>query len=372
MKKLLSLTTILLTAPLLFSTAFANEQPVAEDLVGKFYGGAHLLRINTDNDRTPSAPMTATDPYATSGHGSGFGGELGYRFTESTEFRFSASQINLDKKNSFFDKPYVAGIDALYFPTQQNFYVLGGLGYLDIGQEKPSVDLGAGYRHYLSERTAIYFEGKGHYEFSGHYRDAALRLGFVYFFGDEAKSTPVKKERTVLDKVAAVGASLVAAVTSSDSDADNDGVSDKNDQCANTPSTDKVDENGCTIFNEESDRVELVINFDNNKAIIKTQYLLDLKKMADVLKVYPEVALVIEGHTSKIGTEAYNKNLSQQRADAVVDVLVNQYSIGSERLTAVGYGEERLIDLGDTDAANAINRRIEAKVEVITKVPVSR
>ncbi|MCI2282559.1 hypothetical protein L3081_03045 [Colwellia sp. MSW7] len=142
MKKLLGLTTLLLSTPLLISSAFANEQPLAEDLVGKFYGGAHLLRINTDNDRKPSDPYKATDPYATSSHGSGFGAELGYRITESTEFRFSASQINLDKHYSFFDKPYVAGVDALYFPKKQNFYVLGGLGYLDIGQEDPSLNLG--------------------------------------------------------------------------------------------------------------------------------------------------------------------------------------------------------------------------------------
>ncbi|MGV2872366.1 OmpA family protein [Colwellia sp. E150_009] len=371
MKKLLSLTTVLLTSPLLFTSAFANEQPLAEDLVGKFYGGAHLLRIDTDSDRKPSEPLRASDPYATSDHGSGFGGEIGYRFNESTEFRFSASQINLDKHYSSFDKPYVAGIDALYFPTQQNFYVLGGLGYLDIGQE-PSVGAGAGYRHYLNERTAIYFEGKGHFQFSGDYKDTALRLGFIYFFGDESNSYPVKKERSVLDKAAAVGASLVAAVTSSGNDADNDGVSDKNDQCANTPVTDKVDEKGCTIFSEEIDRVELIVNFDNNKAIVKAQYLSEIQKMANVLKNYPELSLVIEGHTSKVGSAAYNQKISQQRAEAVVDVLVNRFNVSSDRLTAVGHGEERLIDLGDTSAAHAKNRRIEAKVELSKKVPVSR
>jgi flagellar motor protein MotB len=53
-------------------------------------------------------------------------------------------------------------------------------------------------------------------------------------------------------------------------------------------------------------------------------------------------------------------------------VLVNQFSIDRDRLSAVGYGEERLLDSGDDLAADAINRRIEAKVEVIKQVPTSR
>ncbi|MCI2282561.1 OmpA family protein [Colwellia sp. MSW7] len=93
--------------------------------------------------------------------------------------------------------------------------------------------------------------------------------------------------------------------------------------------------------------------------------------MAEVLKNYPELSLVIEGHTSKVGSSAYNQKISQQRAEAVVDVLVNKFNIASDRLSAVGYGEERLIDLGDT-AAHAVNRRIEAKVELTKKVPVAR
>jgi len=148
MNKLFCLKTILLTSPLLLTTAYANEQPNAEDLVGKVYGGAHLLHINTDNDRL----MTA-NPNSNVDHGSGFGGELGYRFTESTEFRLSYTDINLVKENVGSIEPDASStaIDALYFPTKQNFYVVGGIDYLDIVDGKTSLDLGAGYRHYLSE-----------------------------------------------------------------------------------------------------------------------------------------------------------------------------------------------------------------------------
>ncbi len=364
MNKLFCLKTLLLTSPLLLTTAFANEQPSAEDLVGKVYGGAHLLHINTDNDRL----MTA-NPNSNVDHGSGFGGELGYRLTESTEFRFSYTDINLVKENSGFSEPDASSvvIDALYFPTQQNFYLVAGMDYLDIVHGKTSLDLGAGYRHYLSERAAIYIEGKGHYQFSDHFKDSSARIGFVYFFGDESKPSPVKKQPTAIAKPAPVAAPVVVA-----KDTDKDGVFDNDDRCANTPIADKVDESGCTIFTEEQKTMHLLVNFDNNKAIIKSAYLPEIERAADFLQTYPEVSLVIEGHTSKAGGAAYNKKISQQRANAIVDVLVNQLGIESDRLSAVGYGEERLLDHSGTAAAAAQNRRIEAKVEVTKKTAVSR
>ena len=369
MNKLISLKTILLTSPMLLTTAFASEQPTAQDLVGKVYGGAHMLYINTDNDRL----MTA-NPNSNVDHGSGFGGELGYRLTESTEFRFSYSNINLVKENNGFSEPDASSavIDALYFPTQKNFYLLGGIDYLDIVNTKASLDLGAGYRHYLSERAALYIEGKGHYQFSDHFKDSSVRVGFVYFFGGESKSSPVKQQTSPV-KAAPVAASVTPVVAAvAVKDADKDGVLDNDDRCANTPVVDKVDERGCTVFTEEQKTKHLLVNFDNNKAIVKAEYLAEIEKMADFLNTHPEVSLVIEGHTSKVGGSAYNKNISQQRADAIVDVLVKQFSIDSTRLSAVGYGEERLVALGDDKAAHAKNRRIEAKVEVTKQVAISR
>ena len=363
MNKLFCLKAILLSSPLLLTATFANEQPKASDLVGKVYGGAHLLYINTDNDRLMSAnPNSGVD------NGSGFGGELGYRFTESTEFRFSYTNINLVKENRGFREPDASSavIDALYFPTQKNFYVVGGINALDIVNSKASLDLGAGYRHYISERAAIYVEGKGHYQFSDNYKDTSARVGFIYFFGDDAKPSPVKKQRAS----AVMAADVITAVTEKDSD--KDGVVDNDDRCLNTPATDKVDDSGCTIFSEEKSRMKLLVHFDNNKSIVKDEYLLEIERMADFLKTYPEASLVIEGHTSKLGGAAYNKRISQQRADAVVDVMVKQFAIASERLSAIGYGEERLLDLNDDNAAHAKNRRIEAKVEVTKQVAISR
>ena len=102
MKNIYKASVLLLSSFLLFSHAFANEQPKAADLVGKAYGGAHLLYMNTDNDR-----LLTADSLSNIDHGSGLGLELGYRMSEFAEFRFSFSNINLVKENRGLIHPRV-------------------------------------------------------------------------------------------------------------------------------------------------------------------------------------------------------------------------------------------------------------------------
>jgi len=354
---------LLVSSSLLFTNAFAFEQPNTQDLVGKTYVGAHLLRMDVDHDR-----LTTADPYSNVDHASGFGGELGYRWTESTEFRFSFTKLNLVNEYNGFEEPSSSSLvaDALYFPTQKNFYVLGGLDYLDIVNSKPSLDLGAGYRHYLSERAAIYIEGKAHYQFSEHFNDTSAKIGFIYFFGDSTKVAPRKT-----NKVAPV-IQKKTPVAIIEKDTDKDGVLDKNDNCSATPIADKVDEVGCTIFNDETVRLELLINFDNNKFAVKEEFFGEIERTANFLTLYPHTSLVIEGHTSKLGSQAYNQKISQKRADAIVAVLVEKFSIDASRLSAVGYGEDRLINTGNDAAAHSQNRRIQAKIETMKKTAIKR
>ena len=72
---------------------------------------------------------------------------------------------------------------------------------------------------------------------------------------------------------------------------------------------------------------------------------------------------MLEGHTDSVGTDAYNQRLSERRANAVREVLVNQYGVEAGRVDAVGYGESRPVADNATDAGRAINRRVEAEVE---------
>jgi OOP family OmpA-OmpF porin len=350
---------LLISSILCALSANAQEQPKAEDLVGKYYGGIHGMRMNTDDDRLAPNDVDFIK------HANGIGAEFGYRLSEFSELRVSYTDLNLTRTGWAPSTPSGKNIAAnyLYFPNKENFYVMGGASAIDVIDTELSANVGAGYRHYLSERSAVYFEGNGHYQFDNKYTDLSAQIGFIYFFGDSAKkvvrSAPVKP-------------AAVAPVAVQPMDSDNDGVVDSKDQCKATPEANKVDVNGCTIFTEENDALHLHVKFDNSKAIVKAEYLENIKEAADFLKKYPHTSLTIKGHTSSVGPAAFNKKLSQQRADAIVEVLVNTFNIDSSRLTASGMGEEELLSKANTKQAHEANRRIEAKVRVEKKVAVKR
>ncbi|MGL4319159.1 MAG: OmpA family protein [Pseudomonas sp.] len=162
-----------------------------------------------------------------------------------------------------------------------------------------------------------------------------------------------------------------------DGDQDGDGVFDRRDRCPDTPPNTPVRHNGCPLpvypANEEpapavveateAVRVELDVKFDFDKSVVKEESQADIKALADFMGQYPQTSTVVEGHTDSKGTDAYNQGLSERRANAVRDVLVNQYGVGSDRVSAVGYGESKPVADNNTDEGRAINRRVEAAVE---------
>jgi outer membrane protein OmpA-like peptidoglycan-associated protein len=113
----------------------------------------------------------------------------------------------------------------------------------------------------------------------------------------------------------------------------------------------------------EAVRVELDVKFDFDKAQVKQESYGDIKALADFMKQYPQTSTVVEGHTDSVGSDAYNQGLSERRANAVREVLVNQYGVESGRVQAVGYGESRPVADNATADGRAINRRVEAEVE---------
>lgn len=146
-------------------------------------------------------------------------------------------------------------------------------------------------------------------------------------------------------------------------DEDKDTVLDKYDQCPNSPLGNDVDKYGCTKYvtieqNEEAVTISLLVNFENDKYTIDDKYFHEISLVANFLKRYKNTSLIIEGHTSSLGGAKYNKKLSQKRANEIMKMLINDFSISQERLSALGYGEEQLIDLSDTQKGHAINRRI--------------
>jgi OOP family OmpA-OmpF porin len=146
------------------------------------------------------------------------------------------------------------------------------------------------------------------------------------------------------------------------SDLDGDGVIESREKCSTSMEGSHVDNNGCGAEISNKVRQELRVNFANNSAVIEPRYYTDIKALADFMERYPDSEVVIEGHTSKQGSSKLNMALSQRRAQAVMDLLVNNYDIATFRVSAVGYGFDRLLDEGTDKEAHAHNRRIVAEL----------
>jgi outer membrane protein OmpA-like peptidoglycan-associated protein len=108
-------------------------------------------------------------------------------------------------------------------------------------------------------------------------------------------------------------------------------------------------------------RENLDVKFQHDSSIVEPAYYYQIEKIANILKE-TNATLVIEGHTSVAGSDDYNLKLSQKRADAIVDVLVNEFGVDRGRLTPIGYGESRpAVDPSLPDAAK-YNRRVVAEI----------
>jgi outer membrane protein OmpA-like peptidoglycan-associated protein len=99
--------------------------------------------------------------------------------------------------------------------------------------------------------------------------------------------------------------------------------------------------------------------FDLNSAALKPGAYSEIDRVANVLVQYPQTTIIIQGHTDTTGDEAYNQKLSERRAEAVKNALV-QRSVDPVRMQTVGYGESQPIS-----SDHAANRRV---VVVITPV----
>ena len=102
------------------------------------------------------------------------------------------------------------------------------------------------------------------------------------------------------------------------------------------------------------------VTFATNKYGIKSQHHDELKKLAELLKQFPESKGVIEGHTDNVGSKAYNMKLSRKRADSARRYLINNFGIAAERISTKGYGITKPVADNNTKEGRRQNRRIEA------------
>lgn len=113
---------------------------------------------------------------------------------------------------------------------------------------------------------------------------------------------------------------------------------------------------------EEKIVITQKIHFEFDRAVIRPISYPILDDVAYLLQRNPQIRLIrVEGHTDWIGSDAYNQQLSERRANAVRNYLI-QKGIEPDRLVAVGYGESRPIADNNTVQGRARNRRTEFTV----------
>ena len=101
--------------------------------------------------------------------------------------------------------------------------------------------------------------------------------------------------------------------------------------------------------------------FATNSATILPGAQPELQRVSDVLRQYPETTIQVSGHTDNQGSEVYNQQLSERRAQAVRDAIVGM-GVDPARITVIGYGESRPIASNDTAAGRTQNRRVEVRI----------
>lgn len=149
-----------------------------------------------------------------------------------------------------------------------------------------------------------------------------------------------------------------------DSDNDGDGLKDSDDKCPIEPETKNnyKDDDGCPdeipieikSFTGTIDGIQFELNSAN---LTRDSYPV-LDEAVKVLKDFQDLEVVIVGHTDNQGTEEYNLDLSQRRAETVMRYLISR-GIDDERLKAVGMGMAEPVTDNDTDAGRAQNRRVD-------------
>lgn len=143
-------------------------------------------------------------------------------------------------------------------------------------------------------------------------------------------------------------------------DLDHDGIIEAREKCADTFLGANIDNNGCSSVKRIDDSITLQIKFSNNSYDINQSDYEKIEEVSDFMNKFPGSHVTIEGHCSRQGSQKLNQVLSEKRAQAIANVLTHKYGIAAFRVSAIGYGFDKVLNENDTPEAHAENRRIVA------------
>jgi OOP family OmpA-OmpF porin len=140
-----------------------------------------------------------------------------------------------------------------------------------------------------------------------------------------------------------------------DGDDDKDGVLNSVDKCPTTATGEAVDVDGCPAS------VNLNVNFENNSFNVDAASDANIQEFADFLIMYPTYSAKIVGYTDSRGSAHYNQKLSENRANAVKNMIIEK-GVPANKISSVGMGEVSPVADNATSEGRAQNRRIEAEL----------
>ncbi|WP_069470678.1 OmpA family protein [Candidatus Marithrix sp. Canyon 246] len=306
-----------------------------------------------------------------------YGIGAGYQINKHFAIEGNYARLNSETKNPAEDQDWIWRLDdekvnadmyrldaifSLDLNSDWAPYVAVGYTRLEqspqFGDDDDMMSAALGIKRKITPTLSIRAEARTFHNFDNEDTDYAVNAALVYRFGAE-------KPAPIIPVV--IPPTIPQPIDPCSLDDDGDGVNNCDDKCANTPADSRIEVTGCRIL-EVPVKIRLEVLFDYNKAIVKEQYFSEIQKVADFMRKYPSTNTEIQGHTDSRGSDAYNQDLSQRRADAVREVLVSQFSIDPSRLSSVGYGESRLLVNPElTDLDYQMNRRVMAHIETVVE-----
>ncbi|RUO39668.1 OmpA family protein [Idiomarina aquatica] len=335
---------------------------------GEFYVGARFGALNLDSDRVgyKNGELYNVD--------TGFdtldtGVEIGFMLTQYWETRIYYDYVEASIEGSpgdLYGQSF--GSDFLY---HFNDLVYAGLGIngTEVGDLSDAmVRATVGHRQFINDQLSWRVEGGVQQGWELDHTESFVNFGLQLWFGEPATVAP--KTRPQVEPQQAQPEPQPEPQQPVDSDGD--GVVDSNDKCVNTPKNYSVDETGCVMYENEVIREELLVEFDLNSSKVRESAMGAIEEMANFMKEHPQLSITIHGHTDSTGEADYNQWLSERRAKSVGDVLIKRFGIAANRVDYKGHGESqpKVVENSATDRQE--NRRIEAELKVVNRVPVKR
>ncbi len=258
-----------------------------------------------------------------------FGLSFGYQFDNPWAVEFTYLNLDSELENGQDIDANQYRIDGLYsFFNESSVtpYLAAGLGTTSYdvleSDNNTQLNAGGGLKFALTDATALRADYRVVEDLEADHTDQIATIGLMYAFGGKkAEPAPVVVEPTPVVEP----------------------------------------EPAPVVEPEPAAPVKTVLPYDIHFAfdsahVAQSEYS-DLQSIADYLTNNPEQVAQIRGFADAIGTDTYNQELSEKRAQAVADRLVQEFGVDASRLDTVGYGEAYPVVENDSKANRQMNRR---------------